>query len=56
MDKIAQVKQKYPIILITIMLCSYPAPLLDNESLEETKIVQETLVAHLVSCISDVRT
>ena len=35
--------KKYPIILITIMLCSYLAPLLDNESLEETKVVQEKI-------------
>ena len=34
--------KKYPIILITIMLCSYLAPLLDNESLEENQEVKET--------------
>ena len=34
--------KKYPIILITIMLCSYLAPLLDNESLEEIQEVKET--------------
>ena len=45
--------KKYPIILITIMLCSYLAPLLDNESLEETKVVQETS-SRSSACISDV--
>ena len=34
--------KRYPIILITIMLCSYLAPLLDNDSLEDTEEVSQT--------------
>ena len=45
--------KKYPIILITIMLCSYLAPLLDNESLEETNDVQETS-SRSSACTGDV--
>ena len=45
--------KKYPLVLITIMLCSYLAPLLDNESLENTKAVQETS-SRSSACLSDV--
>ena len=45
--------KKYPIILITIMLCSYLAPLLDNQSLDETQEIQETS-SRSSACIGDI--
>ena len=36
------IAKKYPIILITIMLCSYTAPLLENEKLSDVVIPTST--------------
>ena len=45
--------KKYPIILITIMLFSYLAPLLDNESLEEIHEFKETS-SRSTACSGDI--
>ena len=45
--------KRYPIILITIMLCSYLAPLLDNETLQDTQEASETS-SRSSACIGDI--
>ena len=45
--------KRYPILLITIMLCSYLAPLLDNDSLADGNTVDKTS-SRSSSCIGDV--
>ena len=45
--------KRYPIILITIMLCSYLAPLLDNDTLQDAQEASETS-SRSSACIGDV--